>query len=121
MAISLDEGKAMVEAAEKNGTKLLAGHTMSFSTPIRAMRKIIQSGEIGEVRAINMWAYTDWLLRPRTADELDPNQGGGIPYRQGPHQIDTLRLLGGGKLRSVRGTTGKWFPGRPIAGYYSAY
>ena len=62
MAISLDEGKAMVEASEKNGVKLLAGHTMSFSTPIRAMRKIIQSGEIGDVRAINIWAYSDWLL-----------------------------------------------------------
>jgi phthalate 4,5-cis-dihydrodiol dehydrogenase len=120
MAISLDEGKAMVEAAEKNGVKLLAGHTMSFSTPIRAMRKIIQSGEIGDVRSINMWAYTDWLLRPRTADELDPTQGGGIPYRQGPHQIDTLRLLGGGMVKSVRAITGQWSRVRPIVGYYSA-
>jgi phthalate 4,5-cis-dihydrodiol dehydrogenase len=120
MAISLDEGKAMVEAAEKNGTKLLAGHTMSFSTPIRAMRKIIQSGEIGDVRAINIWAYSDWLLRPRTSDELDPTQGGGIPYRQGPHQIDTIRLLGGGKVKSVRAVTGQWSKVRPIVGYYSA-
>jgi phthalate 4,5-cis-dihydrodiol dehydrogenase len=120
MAISLDEGKAMVEAADRNGRKLLAGHTQSFSTPIRAMRKIILSGELGAVRAINIWAYSDWLLRPRTADELDPTQGGGIPYRQGPHQIDTLRLLGGGMVRSVRAITGQWSPIRPIVGFYSA-
>ena len=61
------------------------------------------------------------MLRPRTAEELDINQGGGVPYRQGPHQIDTLRLLGGGMVRSVRGTVGQWFGGRPIPGYYSAF
>jgi len=120
MAISLKQAEQMVEAADKNGVKLLAGHTMSFSTPIRAMRKIIQSGELGKLRAINIWAFTDWLLRPRTAEELDLNQGGGIPYRQGPHQIDTVRLLGGGMLRSVRAVVGQWQEERPIPGYYSA-
>jgi phthalate 4,5-cis-dihydrodiol dehydrogenase len=61
------------------------------------------------------------MIRPRTPDELDPNQGGGIVFRQGPHQIDTLRLLGGGMLRSVRGMTGKWLDARPIPGYFTAY
>jgi phthalate 4,5-cis-dihydrodiol dehydrogenase len=61
------------------------------------------------------------MLRPRTADELDINQGGGIPYRQGPHQVDTVRLLGGGMLRSVRAGVGQWFDQRPIPGYYSAF
>src|SRR5438445_13853150 len=61
------------------------------------------------------------MLRSPTAEELDVNQGGGVPYRQGPHQIDTLRLLGGGLVRSVRGATGQWFQGRPIPGYYSGF
>ena len=59
--------------------------------------------------------------RPRTPDELDVTQGGGIPYRQGPHQIDTVRLLGGGMLRSVRAQTGWWMKERTIPGYYSAF
>jgi phthalate 4,5-cis-dihydrodiol dehydrogenase len=61
------------------------------------------------------------MLRPRTADELDLSQGGGVPYRQGPHQIDTVRVLGGGKLRSVRAMNGQWMKERPIPGYYAAY
>jgi phthalate 4,5-cis-dihydrodiol dehydrogenase len=73
------------------------------------------------LRAIHIMAYSDWMLRPRTTDELDPTQGGGIPYRQGPHQIDTVRMLGGGKLRSVRAMTGQWMPERSIPGYYTAY
>jgi phthalate 4,5-cis-dihydrodiol dehydrogenase len=66
-------------------------------------------------------AYSDWMLRPRTADELDLAQGGGVPYRQVPHQADSIRLIGGGMLRSVRAMTGQWMPERPIPGYYCAY
>jgi phthalate 4,5-cis-dihydrodiol dehydrogenase len=121
MAISLDEAERMVEAAERNRVKLLAGHTRAFTLPIRAMRKVIASGRYGQLRALNIWAYSDWMLRPRTSDELDVNQGGGIPYRQGPHQVDTVRLLGGGMLRSVRAGVGQWFAERPIPGYYAAF
>ncbi|MET0642834.1 MAG: Gfo/Idh/MocA family oxidoreductase, partial [Candidatus Binatia bacterium] len=121
MALSLTEAEKMIEAAEKNKVKLLCGHTQSYGPHIRTMRKIIRSGELGGLCALHVWAYTDWMLRPRTAEELDINQGGGVPYRQGPHQIDTLRLLGGGLVRSVRGSVGQWFGGRPIPGYYSAF
>lgn len=121
MAITLEEGQQMVEAVERFGVKLLAGHTRAFIEPIRAMRKVIQAGTYGRLRALNIWAYSDWMLRPRTADELDMTQGGGIPYRQGPHQVDTVRLLGGGLLRSVRAQVGQWLPERPIPGYYAAF
>jgi predicted dehydrogenase len=121
MAINLADAERMVEAADRNNVKLLAGHTRAFTLPIRAMRRIIQSGEYGKLRALNIWAYSDWMLRPRTPDELDLSQGGGIPYRQGPHQVDTVRLLGGGLLRSVRAQVGQWFSERPIPGYYSAF
>ncbi|HEY2202066.1 MAG TPA: hypothetical protein VGH56_09260, partial [Solirubrobacteraceae bacterium] len=107
--------------ADKNGTKLLAGHTRAFTLPIRAMRRVIESGKYGQLRSLNIWSYSDWILRPRTADELDLSQGGGIPYRQGPHQVDTVRLLGGGMLRSVRAQTGQWMAERPIPGFYSAF
>jgi len=121
MALSIQQAEQMIRAAEKNGVKLMAGHTRAYTHPIRAMRKIILSGKIGKLCAINVIAYTDWMLRPRSAEEQDPLQGGGIPYRQGPHQIDTIRVLGGGKLRSVRGMTGQWMPERPIPGYYAGY
>jgi phthalate 4,5-cis-dihydrodiol dehydrogenase len=121
MAVTLADAEKMVEAADRNGVKLLAGHTRAFTLPVRAMRKVIESGTYGQLRALNMWSYSDWMLRPRTADELDLAQGGGIPYRQGPHQVDTVRLLGGGMLRSVRAQVGQWMPERPIPGFYSAF
>jgi phthalate 4,5-cis-dihydrodiol dehydrogenase len=121
MAVTLEDAARMVEAAEQHGVKLLAGHTRAFTLPIRAMRHVIESGKYGRLRALNIWSYSDWMLRPRTSDELDLAQGGGIPYRQGPHQVDTVRLLGGGMLRSVRAQVGQWLPQRPIPGYYAAF
>ena len=100
---------------------LVRAHTASFGLPYRTMRKIIESGDLGAVRAIHLFAYTDWMLRPRTPDELDFAQGGGVPYRQGPHQIDTVRLLGGGMVKRVWGKVGQWMPERPMPGYYTAH
>jgi phthalate 4,5-cis-dihydrodiol dehydrogenase len=121
MAVTLDEADRMVTCAGEHGVALLAGHTRSLSIWNRAIRRLVLSGELGPLGAIHIWAYTDWLIRPRTVDELDPAQGGGIVYRQGPHQIDTVRLIGGGLLRSVRGTAAQWMPERPVPGYFTAY
>jgi phthalate 4,5-cis-dihydrodiol dehydrogenase len=121
MALTIEECERMVAAAERHRVKLLCGHTQSFNPAIRAMRRIIQSGELGRLCAINTWMYTDWMLRPRMPQELDLRLGGGVVYRQGPHQIDTVRLLGGGLLRSVRAMVGQWMPERPAPGYYAAY
>jgi phthalate 4,5-cis-dihydrodiol dehydrogenase len=55
-------------------------------------------------------------------EEVDVTKGGGVGFRQAPHQIDTLRFLGGGLVRSVRGMLGTWMEGRMGApGYYTAY
>ncbi|HEY2990421.1 MAG TPA: Gfo/Idh/MocA family oxidoreductase [Candidatus Binatia bacterium] len=121
MALSIEECERMVAAVEKHNVKLLCGHTQSFNPAIRAMRKVIQSGELGRLSALHTWMYTDWMLRPRMPAELDLKLGGGVVYRQGPHQIDTIRLLGGGIVRSVRAMTGQWMAERPAPGYYSAF
>jgi phthalate 4,5-cis-dihydrodiol dehydrogenase len=120
MAVTMAEADEMVETAERCGVKILAGHTDSLSLPVRAMRKIALSGEVGAPRAIFNWSYTDWMLRPRTPAELAPESGFGIVHRQAPHQVDTLRVLGGGKLRSVRAAVGEWMPERAVPGFYTA-
>jgi phthalate 4,5-cis-dihydrodiol dehydrogenase len=55
-------------------------------------------------------------------EEIDVNLGGGVVYRHGPHVLDSVRLLGGGMVRSVRAQTGSWMAERPNApGNYSAF
>ena len=122
MALDLDEAVAMIEAADKNGVKLLSGHTRAFDPPVQTMAHVLKTGEVGELRAMNVWSFTNWMLRPRMPEEVDVEKGGGVGFRQAPHQIDTLRFLGGGLVRSVRGMLGTWMEGRMGApGYYTAY
>src|SRR5205823_14320404 len=54
MAISIAEAERMVETSEKHGVKLLAGHSTALRPPFRAMRRMIDSGELGRLCAINV-------------------------------------------------------------------
>jgi phthalate 4,5-cis-dihydrodiol dehydrogenase len=121
MAIRLEDAQRMIEAAERAGAKLVVGHAHGFDAPIQAMRQIVQSGRLGRVRMIHTWNYTDWMARPRRAAEFDIGQGGGVTYRQGAHQIDILRLIGGGLVKSVRAAMFDWDPNRRSIGAHTMF
>jgi phthalate 4,5-cis-dihydrodiol dehydrogenase len=119
MALSLEECEAMNEAAEKNDVKLLCGHTHSFDPPIRKIREIVKSGELGKLCMINTWNYNEFMYRPRMKHELATSRG--VVLNQGPHHVDIVRLIGGGKVRSVRAMTGIWDKARGYEGSYTCY
>jgi phthalate 4,5-cis-dihydrodiol dehydrogenase len=119
-ATSVSECDAMIDAAARAGTVLIAGGARSFDPAFTAMRQVIESGRVGTVRAITTWAFTDWMVRAREPYELDASMGGGAVKNQAPHSVDVIRLLGGGLVRSVRAMTGEWMPERPGPGYFTA-
>lgn len=121
MAVTLDECKAMIAAADKNGVKLMAGHTQGILPGIRKMAALVRSGEYGRLEMINSWNYTPWIYRPRLPQELDESTGGGVVFRQSPHHIDMVRIIGGGMVRSVRAMTRIADPSRPVPGIFAAY
>ncbi|HSQ13860.1 MAG TPA: Gfo/Idh/MocA family oxidoreductase, partial [Candidatus Deferrimicrobium sp.] len=119
MAMNLAECDAMNEAADKYGVKLLCGHTHSFDPPIRKIREIVKSGELGKLCMINTWNYNEFMYRPRMKHELAMTRG--VVLNQGPHHVDVVRLIGGGMVRSVRAMTGIWDPAREWEGSYTCY
>jgi phthalate 4,5-cis-dihydrodiol dehydrogenase len=121
MALTLDECRSMVAAARAAGVHLIVGHSHSFNAPILRTREIIERGDVGRVRMISALNFTDFLYRPRRPEELVTAQGGGVVFSQAAHQIDIVRLLGGGRVRSVRASTGAWDAARPTEGAYSAF
>jgi phthalate 4,5-cis-dihydrodiol dehydrogenase len=117
MALTLTDCDAINAAVAKAGVHLIVGHTHAYDPAIRLMRSRIASGEFGRLGMIASWNYTNYLYRPRRPEELDTAQGGGILFNQVPHQIDVVRLLGGGLVNSVRATADALDPARPTEGH----
>jgi phthalate 4,5-cis-dihydrodiol dehydrogenase len=120
MAIALADCTQMINAMDTAKCSLIVGHSHSFDGPVLKAREIIDSGVVGEVRMIQALNYTDFLYRPRRPEELRTEDGGGVIHSQAAHQIDIVRLLGGGLVRSVHAHTGQWDSTRPTEGAYSA-
>jgi phthalate 4,5-cis-dihydrodiol dehydrogenase len=121
LSVTLEEADTMIDAAERNGVQLIVGHSHSFEPPIQKMRRIVNSGELGQVKMINNWYFNDWIYRPRTPEELRTELGGGVTFRQGAHQFDIIRLIGGGMVRSVRASTGIWDANRSTEGSHTVF
>ncbi len=76
MAVNLAEADAMIEACDKNGTKLVVGHMRRFSEAYAGARKLILSNAIGEVYFIHGVSVGDLLS-------------------DGTHIIDMIRFFAG--------------------------
>jgi phthalate 4,5-cis-dihydrodiol dehydrogenase len=120
LALTLDECSAIIDAARRAGVRLVVGHSHSFDAPVNRLRALIDGGAFGAVRMIHAFNYTDYLSRPRRPEELDTAQGGGAVFNQAAHQVDIVRLVGGGRVARVRAVTGAWDRARPTEGAYAA-
>src|SRR6266545_3690868 len=111
----------LVYIATPNGVLLGVNVKHSFEPRVLRLREMTRTGELGRLRMINSWRFNDWLFRPRTAEELTPEFGGGILWRQGAHHFDFIRTIAGGMVRSLRGSADVWDPNRGVPGCYGAY
>jgi phthalate 4,5-cis-dihydrodiol dehydrogenase len=118
MALTLAEAAAMVAAAREAGSVLMIGHSHGQDAPVRLARRLIAQGRVGAPRLIAALNFTDFLWRPRRPEELDTAQGGGVVFSQAAHQLDVIRVLAGGMMRSIRAATS---PGRGTEGGYTAF
>jgi phthalate 4,5-cis-dihydrodiol dehydrogenase len=121
MALTLEDCDAIIAAVERAKVHLIVGHTHAFDPAVREMARIVARGDLGRLGMIAAWNYTNFLYRPRRLEELDTAQGGGILFNQVPHQIDMVRLIGGGRLRSVRAQATRLDPARPTEGSAVAF
>ena len=121
MTVDVAGAQEMIATAERNGVLLGVNVKHSFEPRVLRLRQMARDGELGRLRMINHWRFQDWLYRPRTPEELTPEVGGGILWRQGPHQFDIIRTIAGGMVRSLRGTADTWDPARRVPGAHAAF
>jgi phthalate 4,5-cis-dihydrodiol dehydrogenase len=118
LSLSSDEVDDMVRVCDENKVYLIAAHSHAMDAPIRKMREVVVSGQLGKLCFINTMNYNFFNVQPWPTSEL--KMWRGDLYNQGPHQMDIVRYLGGGMVRSVRAQM-LWDSLRDVAGGYSAF
>ena len=104
MAITVAGCDRILETARRTGARLYVGHNMRHFAPILTMKRIIDSGEIGEIRAA--WCrhfvsyggdayFRDWHSERRYST--------GLLLQKGAHDIDVIHWLVGAYSERVVG------------------
>ena len=121
LGVTLADGLAIARTAEQMNRHVIVGPSHSFDLPVLKALELIEGRAYGRVRMIHALNFTDFLYRPRRPEELVTDEGGGVVFSQGVHQIDIVRLLGGGLVSTLRASTGQWDEGRPTECAYAAH
>lgn len=81
MARSVGEVDALGEEAEKRGVVLMVGHTFLYNEAVRYVKRLVESGEIGDVRYI----YSQRLNLGRIRSDVD------ALWNFAPHDISIIQ------------------------------
>jgi predicted dehydrogenase len=81
LAASTAEAVELAELAEERGLLLMPGHTFVYSPPVRAIRELIDSGELGEIYFISTSRVNLGLHQPDVS----------VAWDLGPHDFSILR------------------------------
>jgi len=98
------EGARMVEAAKKNGKKLMVAQNLRFTPEHAYLKRVVETGELGEIYFARVWA-----LRRRGVPSwgvfIDKEaQGGGPLIDIGVHALDlAMHLMGHPKPTAASG------------------
>ncbi len=60
LATSIEEGRAMVNAARKYDRVVQIGTQQRSSSHFREAVEFVRSGQLGTIRSVRAWAYLDW-------------------------------------------------------------
>ena len=108
LALNLDDGRRVAEAADRSGKQCMVAHVIRFWPQYVYLRRLLESGELGATRNATMWRITgrrkpgsswrEWLY--------DPKCCGSPAMDLHVHDLDFARsVLGDPTDFAARGTT----------------
>ena len=98
MAASTAGAQRMIEAFEQAGLQLLVGHCLRFKAATVRAREMLQSGRLGELRALRGFYSFPMPLGQWRSDWA---MGGGVLLDLGIHIIDFIRFVSGQEIVGV--------------------
>jgi len=78
LALSIGEGRRMVDAARKHGRVVQMGTQQRSAEHYRQAVDIVKAGELGKIRMARAWAYLDW--KGELAPQPDGEPPAGVDY-----------------------------------------
>ena len=104
LALTLSEGREVVEMAERASRILMVGHVLQYHPAVRALNELIARGELGKVQ----YVYSTRLNIGKFRREEN------ILWSFAPHDISTILLLVGQMPSTVQASGGTYLqPGIP--------
>lgn len=109
VAPTVAECQRIIAAAKAAGVVLMPGHTMRFTLPYLAARKLIDDEGLGVMRYGSSRMIKLWMEGNRRDWHLDPATGGGMLFTAGIHALDRLLAFAGRRATHVSAITGTTF------------
>ena len=112
MAITTESCDNILAAWKKSGKKLMVGFNMRYMNLFRVMKEVVDSGAIGEVKAVwcrhfvghgGKWYFHDWHGNSENST--------GLLLQKASHDIDMIHWITGKYTRKVVGMGGLEFYG----------
>ncbi len=64
LALTLEDSREMLAAAEAAGVKHMVGFNYRFAPAVQLARKLIQEGRLGQIYHFRGWFLQDWIIDP---------------------------------------------------------
>ncbi len=117
LALTLEDSRAMLNAAEEAGIKHMVGFNYRFAPAVQLAKKLVEEGRIGKIYHFRAVFLQDWIIDPnfplvwRLQKDI---AGSGSHGDLGAHLIDMSRFLVG-EISEVIGMSETFIKERPIA------
>ena len=108
LALSVADGQRVKDAARRSGKQCMVAHVIRFWPEYVYLRRVIESGELGALRSVNMWRITQRRKRGTSWEEwlYAPERCGSPAMDLHIHDFDFARsVLGDPVSFAGRGTT----------------
>ena len=108
IAHRLEDAQQMIEACRQAGVQLMVGQVLRFWPQLRRLRRLLESGDLGDLVACWSRRFGDSSLAELSWWRRDWRRGGGFTIEWGIHELDFVRWAGetaGGPVRRVHGRT----------------
>ena len=102
MALTLDGARRIAESARSRGRRVAVAYEFRMNPGVRALKELIDSGDLGAVKAFNLQHFRTPFRRDKWNRWIqEEDKSGGLIVEETSHWFDLARYLTGRDIASV--------------------